>query len=114
MFAGTVADNLRIARPDASDAELAAALHAVEAPMRLSDVVGDGGDQKNSRFRWDLTARGDKQTLVVYRANQDLSSASPLIFGTIFRAAPFLEPGIAVAMGLVYVVGVRGHAEGWK
>ena len=31
----------------------------------------------------------------------------------IFRAAPFFEPGVAVAMGLVYVVGVRGHAEGW-
>lgn len=78
------------------------------------DVIGDSGDQRGSRYRWDLTQKGDKQTLVVFRASQDLSSVSPLIFGTIFRAAPFFEPGIAVAMGLVYVVGVRGHAEGWK
>ena len=78
------------------------------------DVIGDSGDQRSSRFRWDVTAKGDKQALVVFRANQDLSSASPLIFGTIFRAAPFFEPGIAVALGLVYVVGVRGRAEGWK
>jgi ATP-binding cassette subfamily C protein len=50
VFAGTVADNLRMARPDATDAELAAALCTVElgtvdAPMRLTDVVGDGGDE---------------------------------------------------------------------
>jgi ATP-binding cassette, subfamily C, bacterial len=45
VFAGTVADNLRMARPDATDPELAAALHAVEAPMELTDVVGDGGDE---------------------------------------------------------------------
>jgi ATP-binding cassette, subfamily C, bacterial len=45
VFAGTVADNLRMARPDATDAELGAALHAVGAPMDLTDVVGDGGDE---------------------------------------------------------------------
>jgi ATP-binding cassette subfamily C protein len=45
VFAGTVADNLRMARPDAGDDELAAALAAVEAPMGLADVVGDGGDE---------------------------------------------------------------------
>ncbi|TWF74467.1 ATP-binding cassette subfamily C protein [Pseudonocardia hierapolitana] len=45
VFAGTVADNLRMARPDATDDELAAALRTVEAPMRLTDVVGDGGDE---------------------------------------------------------------------
>ncbi|MHA6625990.1 ABC transporter ATP-binding protein [Pseudonocardia sichuanensis] len=45
VFAGTVADNLRLARPDATDADLAAALRTVEAPLALSDVVGDGGDE---------------------------------------------------------------------
>jgi ATP-binding cassette, subfamily C, bacterial len=45
VFAGTVADNLRLARPEATDTELAAALAAVEAPMALTDVVGDGGDE---------------------------------------------------------------------
>ena len=45
VFAGTVADNLRLARPDASDAELTAALRTVGAPLALSDAVGDGGDE---------------------------------------------------------------------
>ncbi|OLT21734.1 multidrug ABC transporter permease [Pseudonocardia sp. CNS-139] len=45
VFVGTVADNLRLARPAATDAELGAALHAVGAPLALTDVVGDGGDE---------------------------------------------------------------------
>jgi ABC-type multidrug transport system fused ATPase/permease subunit len=50
VFVGTVADNLRIARPSASDAELAAALGSVDAldwatalPQGLATVVGAGG-----------------------------------------------------------------------
>jgi ATP-binding cassette subfamily C protein len=45
VFAGTVADNLRLARPDADDAELAAVLERVGAPLALDDVVGDGADE---------------------------------------------------------------------
>jgi ATP-binding cassette subfamily C protein len=45
VFAGTVADDLRLARPDATDAELRAALDLVGAPLPLDDVVGDGGDE---------------------------------------------------------------------
>jgi ATP-binding cassette, subfamily C, bacterial len=45
VFAGTVADNLRLAKPHASGAELTAALHAVGAPLELADTVGDGGDE---------------------------------------------------------------------
>jgi ATP-binding cassette, subfamily C, bacterial len=45
VFAGTVADNLRLARPDASDAELASALRTVGAPLEPADAVGDGGDE---------------------------------------------------------------------
>ncbi len=52
VFAGTLADDLRIARPAASDAELAAALERVGAhgwaralPDGLATVVGDGGHQ---------------------------------------------------------------------
>ena len=50
MFAGPVADDLRLARPDATDAELRAALAAVGAehwvdalPDGLATVVGEGG-----------------------------------------------------------------------
>ncbi len=50
VFDGTVADNLRLARPDATAAELEEALAAVDAdgwvaalPERLETVVGEGG-----------------------------------------------------------------------
>ena len=44
MFAGTLADDLRLARPDAPDAALQQALHAVGADWaRLDAVVGLGG-----------------------------------------------------------------------
>ena len=45
VFAGTVADNLRLARPDATDAELRAALDQVGVDLDLDAVVGDGGDE---------------------------------------------------------------------
>lgn len=45
VFAGTVADDLRLARPAATDAELRAALERVGADLALDAVVGDGGDE---------------------------------------------------------------------
>ncbi len=45
VFAGTVADNLRLARRSATDAELSTALERVGATVRLDDVVGDGGGE---------------------------------------------------------------------
>ncbi|MHA6781347.1 ABC transporter ATP-binding protein [Pseudonocardia saturnea] len=45
VFAGTVADNLRLARPGATDAELAAALERVGAALALDEVVGDGAGE---------------------------------------------------------------------
>lgn len=45
VFAGTVADDLRLARPAATDAELRAALDRVGADLALDAVVGDGGDE---------------------------------------------------------------------
>jgi len=44
VFAGTVAENLRLAKPSATDAELADALRRVGADATLDDVVGEGGD----------------------------------------------------------------------
>jgi ABC-type multidrug transport system fused ATPase/permease subunit len=50
VFVGTVAENLRLGRPEADDAELATALAAVDAapwvaalPLGLDTVVGSGG-----------------------------------------------------------------------
>jgi ATP-binding cassette subfamily C protein len=45
VFAGTVADNLRLARPDADDHLLRAALAAVGVDLDLDAVVGHGADE---------------------------------------------------------------------
>ena len=45
VFAGTVADNLRLARPDADDAQLRAALAEVGVDLDLDAVVGHGADE---------------------------------------------------------------------
>ena len=45
VFAGTVADNLRLARPEADDAELRAALDRVGVDVDLEAVVGHGADE---------------------------------------------------------------------
>jgi ATP-binding cassette subfamily C protein len=45
VFAGTVADNLRLARPDAEDALLQEALAAVGVDLDLDAVVGQGADE---------------------------------------------------------------------
>jgi ATP-binding cassette subfamily C protein len=45
VFAGTVAQNLLLAKPSATPEELAEALRRVGATAALDDVVGDGGDE---------------------------------------------------------------------
>ena len=45
VFAGTVADNLRLARPDADDDQLRAALAEVGVDLDLDAVVGHGADE---------------------------------------------------------------------
>jgi thiol reductant ABC exporter CydD subunit len=66
LFAGTVAENLRLGAPDATDAELEAALAAVDAlglvaelPEGLETRLGDGGRALSA---------GQAQRLVVARA----------------------------------------------
>jgi ribosome-associated toxin RatA of RatAB toxin-antitoxin module len=71
------------------------------------------GDLRRSQYRWDLTAVNEKTTTAVLRVRQDLGAAS-LILRTLFQAEPLFEHGIAVALGLVSMAGVRGRAEGWR
>lgn len=66
LFSGTVAENLRLGRPDATDAELEAALEAAEAralvaalPHGIATPVGDGGRRLSA---------GEAQRLVIARA----------------------------------------------
>jgi ABC-type multidrug transport system fused ATPase/permease subunit len=66
LYRGTVADNLRLGRPEATDAQLRAALEAAGArevvdalPDGLRTVVGDGGRQLSA---------GEAQRLAIARA----------------------------------------------
>ena len=76
------------------------------------DILGTDGDFRGARYRFDLTARSDKETLIVFRANQDLAQASPIVLGSLFRREPLFEHGVAVALGLIQVAGMRARAEG--
>jgi hypothetical protein len=87
------------------------ALHAAGAAV---DVAGLQGDLRSAHYRWDLSVQKPKETLVVYRAAQNLMAASPLLLGPLFREQPTFEHGLSVSIGLLYVAGIRGHAEGWK
>jgi hypothetical protein len=77
---------------------------------RFVDGAALAGDLRGGRFRWDLTARGDKNTLVVYRVNQRLGDSS-VIFRRLIQHDPSLEHGLNVAFSLVYLRGLRAEAE---
>lgn len=85
---------------------------ALRAEPRAVDGLGVEGDLRGARFRWDLTPRGPKETLVVYRVSQRLGQSSTLFRALIERDLT-LEHGLNVAFSLVYLRAVRGHAEGW-
>jgi hypothetical protein len=78
------------------------------------DEQGLAGDLYGAHYRWDLTPRGADATQVVFRANQNLAAASPLLLGALFREQPQFEHGLSVAFGLLQVSGIRGRAEGRK
>ena len=48
VFAGTVADNLRLAKPDATDEQLRAALDIVGDAVDLDAEIGDGADESSA------------------------------------------------------------------
>jgi ATP-binding cassette subfamily B protein len=85
LFTGTIADNLRIAAPDAADTELWAALETAEAagfvrelPLKLHAPVGQGGTTLSG---------GQRQRLCIARA---LLRHAPLyLFDDSFSALDF-------------------------
>lgn len=66
MFAGTVADNIRFGRPDATDAEIRAAAEAVGAD-RFIDALPDGYDTDVANRGGRLSA-GQRQLVAFARA----------------------------------------------
>ncbi len=85
--------------------------------MRLEphSIEGAGveGDLRGAHYRWDLKARGEHETSVVYRANQPLSRGSILV-RKLFEVDPSLEHGLNVAFALLQLRSMRGRAEGWS
>jgi hypothetical protein len=84
--------------------------------MRIGPSQVEGiavsGDLRGAHFQWDLSKRGPKETLVVYRVNEPLAQSS-IILRKLFSSQPSLEHGLGVAFSLVYVRAMRGRAEGW-
>ncbi|MDB4964643.1 MAG: hypothetical protein JWN44_332 [Myxococcales bacterium] len=76
------------------------------------DGVGVDGDLAGARWRWDLSARGEGETLAVYRVRQKLDAGS-VVLRKLFQYQPSLEYGVNVALGLVWMRAVRGRVEGW-
>ena len=99
VFVGTLADNLRLARPAASDAALQAALEAVDAwgwaaalPSGLSTVVGSGGhrltEPQSQQLALARLVLADPHTLVLDEATSLLDP----------RAARHLESSLAAVV----------------
>ncbi len=86
---------------------------ALRVAPHAVDGAGLDGDLRGARFRWDLSARGARETLVVYRVRQKLDAGSGVL-RKLFQYQPSLEYGINVALGLVWMRAVRGRAEGWR
>jgi hypothetical protein len=77
------------------------------------DAAAVDGDLRGARVRWDLSATTPAETLVVYRARQNLEQSSVLL-RKLFAFQPSLRLGINVALGLVWVRAMRARAEGWR
>jgi ABC-type multidrug transport system fused ATPase/permease subunit len=99
VFVGTLADNLRLARPTATDAALRAALEAVDAwgwaaalPSGLSTVVGSGGhrltEPQSQQLALARLVLADPHTLVLDEATSLLDP----------RAARHLESSLAAVV----------------
>ena len=79
VFAGTVADNLRLARPDASDDTLRGALGQIGLSVDLDTMVGDGADEVGATLAQQLAlARlvlADPAVVVLDEATAEAGSA---------------------------------------
>jgi ATP-binding cassette, subfamily B, bacterial len=67
LFGGTIRDNVRIARPDATDPEVDAALDAIGVLERLQEV-GDAGLDTEVRERGSRLSAGERQLVSLARA----------------------------------------------
>jgi hypothetical protein len=73
---------------------------------RFTDRIIEGaaisGDLRGAHLRWDLTPRGDNETLVVYRVNERFAQSST-IFRKLVEHDATLEHGLTLAFNLVWL-----------
>src|SRR5439155_15049153 len=98
MFAGTVRDNIRVGRPDATDAEVEAAVDALGVLDRF-DALPDGLDTE-VRERGSRLSAGERQLVSLARA----ALANPELL-VLDEATSNLDPGteaiVEAAMGVL-------------
>ncbi|RKR85914.1 ATP-binding cassette subfamily C protein [Micromonospora pisi] len=116
VFAGPLADDLRLARPDATEDELRAALAEVEAlewalglPEGLATVVGDGGHQLSVTQAQQLAlARvvlADPRVVILDEATADAGSAGARVLERAAERALRGRTALMVAHRLTQAVG---------
>ena len=86
LFAGSIADNVRLARPDASDEEVGAALEAIGALERFSELPE--GVHTNVQTRGLRLSSGERQLIALARA----ALVEPAVI-VLDEATSSLDPG---------------------
>ncbi len=108
VFAGTVADNLRLARPDASDAELRAALAQVGVDFDLDAVVGHGADELSATHAQQLALTrlvlADPDIAILDEATAEAGSAGARVLEATAERALRGRTAIVIAHRLTQAV----------
>ena len=108
VFAGTVADNLRLARPEADDAELRAALEQVGVDLDLDAVVGHGADELSATHAQQLALTrlvlADPDVAILDEATAEAGSAGARVLEAAAEPALRGRTAIVIAHRLTQAV----------
>ena len=108
VFAGTVADNLRLARPDADEAELRAALDRVGVHLDLGAVVGRGADELSATHAQQLALTrlvlADPDIAILDEATAEAGSAGARVLEATAERALRGRTAIVIAHRLTQAV----------
>jgi ATP-binding cassette, subfamily C, bacterial len=108
VFAGTVADNLRLARPEADDAELRAALDQVGVDLDLAAVVGHGADELSATHAQQLALTrlvlADPDIAILDEATAEAGSAGARVLEATAERALRARTAIVIAHRLTQAV----------
>ncbi len=109
VFAGTVADNLRLARPEADEAELRAALDLVGVDLDLAAVVGHGADELSATHAQQLALTrlvlADPDIAILDEATAEAGSAGARVLEATAERALRGRTAIVIAHRLTQAVG---------